>query len=412
MTRLAFRACLPAIAIVGSFVVGGAPTLADTASFVDLTAAAGYASNPFQRIPSRSSVFGRLSAFGVQQWRSEKGTTSISGYVEDTTYARDYGSKQIFNLNAHTSQAVSPTVTVFGDLSATGDFAGQLSNRLTYVPSSPPVTEPGNPLPPTSTNPDVFGLSGREYTLTAQGGASIRTSPKGTLSLSAGAERLIFTGLGSPSNYTIFYGSLGYAQQISERSTLGGTVYLQRQEFKGGDYANIVDPSLTFHSQLSETLTADAAVGVLFIDEHHSGVTHNSTSPSFSAGLCSTTTSSRFCGRFARDAQSALGTPIGNQTGEAAISTRLSADYYRKLSAASTIQASLSAVRYSATQALNEQRFHTDYISAVVGYDHKIGHRLAAGASVGIRKLSQPGPDPTTDLNGQVYLRYRLGDLL
>ena len=400
------------MAIAGSIFVGGSPTMADTASFVDLTAAAGYASNPFQRIPSRSSVFGRLSAFGVQQWRSEKGTTSISGYVEDTTYARDYGSKQIFNIDAHTSQAVSPTVTLFGDLSATGDFAGQLSNRLTYVPSQPPVTEPGNPLPPTSTNPDVFGLSGREYTLTAQGGASIRTSPKGTLSLSAGAERLIFTGPNSPSNYSIFYGSVGYARQISERSTLGGTVYLQRQEFKGGDHASIVDPTLTFHSQLSETLAADAAVGVLFINEHHLGVSHNSTSPSFSAGLCSSTTSSRICGRFARDAQSALGTPIGNQTGETAISTRLSADYYRKLSAASTIQASLSAVRYSSTQAFNNQKFHTDYLSAVVGYDHKIGHRLAAGVSVGVRKLSQPGPDPRTDLNGQVYLRYRIGDLL
>ena len=35
------------------------------------------------------------------------------------------------------TQSVSPTVTVYGDLGFSGDFAGQLSNRLFSVPSGP-----------------------------------------------------------------------------------------------------------------------------------------------------------------------------------------------------------------------------------------------------------------------------------
>ncbi len=403
---------MPAMVFAGTLFMGSGPAAADTRSFVDLSAGLGYSSNAFDQIPSRSSAFGRLSAFGLHSWRSERGTTSISGYVEDTSYFNNYGSKQIFSINAHTNQAVSPNVTIYGDLGASGDFAGQLSNRLIYVPSQPPVTEPGNPLPPPNANPDVFGLSGREYTVTGQVGASIRTSPRGTLSLSAGAERLIFTGANSPADYNVFYGSAGYARQVSEHTTLGGTVYLQRQDFSGGNYANIVNPTFTVHTQLSETLTADGALGVLLINQHHNGQSHSSATPSFSGALCSATTSSRICAHFERDAQSALGTPIGNQSGRSAVSTRLSADYYRRLSEQSTIQASLSAVRYSGTQSFNGEKFHTDYISAVAGYDRKIGHRLAAGVSAGVRKLYRPGPDPSIDLNGQVYLRYRLGDIL
>jgi hypothetical protein len=51
-------------------------------------------------------------------------------------------------------------------------------------------------------------------------------------------------------------------------------------------------------------------------------------------------------------------------------------------------------------------------ISAVAGYDRKIGARLAAGVSVGARKLYRDGADPKSDLNGNIYLRYRIGDIL
>lgn len=409
MSTLGFR--LRSMGLAGSVLILAAPAAADTTTIGDVTAALGYSSNPFDRLDGLSSGFGRLSAFGLHSWKSATGSTILSGYFENTSYLNQYGSKQIFYAKGHTVQQLSPKVTIFGDLGISGDFAGQLSNRVTNVPSQPPVTEPGNPLPPTSNNPDAFGLSGREYRFDGHVGTSIQTSARGAFSASAGAERITFSGLNKPPSYNTFTGSLGYTREVSERASLGGTVYLQRQDFQRSDYANIVNPTLTAHLLLSETLTANAGVGVLLIHEQNGGLGNDSTAMSFSGELCNETPGSRLCGRLARDAQSALGTPFGSQAGRAAITTTLGGSYYHRLGAKGTLQASLSAVRYSAAQSLNGEKFQTTYISAVVEYDRKLGRRFSTGVTVGGRKLFQDGADPDADLNGSAFLRYRLGSV-
>jgi hypothetical protein len=409
MTMPTLRFCLSSLALAGAAFALSTPAAAETTTFGDVTAGLGYSTNPFDQINAHSSGFGRLSVFGLHGWKSATGSTTLSAYGENTSYLRDYGSKQIFYLKGHTEQQLSPTASIFGDLNFSGDFAGQLSNRLTNVPSQPPVIEPGNPLPPTDNSPDVFGLSGREYHLDGHVGTLIQTSTRGTLSGSIGAERLMFSGENSPPGYNIYTGSLGYSHQVSERTGLGGTVYVQRQDFQGGDYANIANPTLTAHILLSETLTASAGGGVLLIHNHVAGSDDNSTALSFSGELCSSAPNSRVCGRIARDAQSALGAAVGNQTGRAALTTTLSGNYFRQLSANETLQASLSAVRYSSTEAVAGEKFRTTYVSAVVQYDRKLGRRFSTGVSVGSRKLLRDGTDPDADLNGYVYLRYRLG---
>jgi hypothetical protein len=400
---------LPALALATTSLALAVPAFADTTDSIDLQAGAGYSSNPGLRLNGQSAAFGRISAFALHGWHSERGSTSVSAYIENTTYLKTYGSKQLFDLKAHTNQAVSQTVTVFADLGFTGDFAGQLSNRLT---GPPPPPEPGNPFPPTTNNPDLFGLSGRQYRITGQGGASIRVSPKDTASLSAGAEHLWFTGRSSPPSYNVYYGSAAYDHELSERTSVGGALYLQRQDFAGSDYANVINPVLTLHTNLAQSITASASVGIMNIADHHAGETTHSTTASYAGSLCDTTEHSRFCGRIARNAQSALGAGVGNVSGEPAVSTVASVDYFRRLTADSSVQASISGVRYSSAATVDGNRFRTTYISAVGGYDRKVGKRLSAGVNVGLRKVYQAGPDPDADLNGSVYLRYHIGDLL
>lgn len=400
-------------AIAGACLINGQAGLAKTTDYIDLEAGLGISSNPLLRLDSQSSAFGRISAYGVHSWESERGTTTLTGYLENTTYLKDYGSKQIFDLGAHTSQKVSPTVTVFGDLGFTGDFAGQLSNRLISVPSGPVVPEPGNPLPPTTTNPDFFGFAGREYRVNGSLGASIRSGTRGTISLSAGAQRSWFTGgSNSDADYNSYFASAGYSQQISERTSAGASVNVQRQDFRHGDWANIVNPVFTVNTQLSETITAQGAVGILAIQQHSDGRSDHSVTPSFSGSLCSNGQVSRWCAHVSRDAQSALSARVANGSGEAAVTTTASVDYYRRLTANDTLQASLSGTRYSTPGSLNGNNFSTTYVSAVVGYDRKVGRRIYAGVQGGVRKLFQDGPDPKMDFNASVYLRYRLGDLL
>jgi hypothetical protein len=163
-------------------VVGGSGAEAKTTNFIDFEAGLGYASNPGLQFNSQSSLFGRISARGVHSWSSERSSTTLSAYLENSTYFKNYGSKQIFDLEGNTSYSVSPNVSVYGSLGFQGDFAGQLSNRLLPLPTQPVVIDPLNPLPLPSTTPDLFGISGRQYRLSGQVGASIRANARGTIS--------------------------------------------------------------------------------------------------------------------------------------------------------------------------------------------------------------------------------------
>lgn len=385
-----------------------------TANYVDLIGSLGYSSSPGFG-SGESSAFARVSAYGVHSWTTERGFTSLTGFVENTTYFNHFGSRQLFDLGAHTRQEVSEKVTIYGDLGFTGDFDGQLSNRLPTVPSQPPITEPGNPLPPPSTSPDVFAFTGRNYRLFGDLGATIRTFERGTLSLTLGAQRSWFPGSSNVDNYNTYHGSIGWSTQVSERTSVGATVYLQHQDYSQGGWANVVNPVATVHTQLSESLTADGSIGVLVIEQRSFGSTDHRVSPSFSGSLCSTTTVSGFCVRVQRDANSALSSRIANFGTNATINTTGTVDYYRHLGPYDTIQASLTATHYDSaspsSSSPNGNNFTTTYLSAVLGYDHRIGHRLAIGVSGGARKLYQTGPDPKLDLNANVYLRYRLGDV-
>lgn len=411
MIQSRLRQHLRATAIAGALVATSGGAAASTTDYLDLEAGLGVSSNPFLSIPSRSTAFGRISATGVHQWKSERGTTTLRGYLENSTYFRSYGSRQIFDVGADTAQKVSPTVTVFGGLDFSGDFAGQLSNRLISVPSQPPVIDPTNPLPPVTNTPDTFGLSGRQYRLSGNVGASIRSGLRGSISLSAGAQRAWFTGA-PDADYNSYFASAGYSRQFSERTSGGVSLAFTHQDYRHGDWANIINPALTVTTQLSENVSASAAVGVLAIHEKINGNSENHATPSFSGSICQTGTISRLCGHVSRDAQSALSARVANGSGAAAVTTNAGVDYYRRLSEASTLQASLTGTRYEAPGSLNGERFRTTYISGVLGYDRKIGNRIYAGVTAGARKLFQVGPDPKLDLNANVYLRYRLGDLL
>ena len=405
------RRRLRAAWLAGALLVVPAAANAAATTFVDLEAGAGFSTNPFLQFNSKSAAFGRISASGQHSWSTERSTTTLRGYVEDTTYLRDYGSKQLFDVGAHHLFKASPTLTLSGDVDFTGDFAGQLSNRLYYVPNQPVVPVPGDPLPPTISNPDLFGLNTRQYRLSGRLGAAIQAGARGSLSLSAGAQRTWFTGGLSDLNYSSFDASIGYSQQISERTNVGGSLSYQHQQYVHG-HSDVINPALTAHTQLAEDMTADASIGALIIRQDSFGVSDTSVSPSFSGSLCKLSTNTSFCASVARTAQSALNSRIANGSGRASVNTTGSLTYFRKLTAKDTLQAALSATRYSSSGFNNGGRLSTTYVSGVVGYDRKIGDRLATGVSGGVRKLFQVGPDPDLDLNASVYLRYRLGDLL
>ena len=110
------------------------------ATYLDLTGSLGYSTNPLLRtVNSDGSLYGRASARGVHMWNGELSSTSLSAFVEGTTYFNDYGVKSIFSVSGDHQRQVSERVGLFGSAGASGDLAGQLSNRFLYVPPLPEV---------------------------------------------------------------------------------------------------------------------------------------------------------------------------------------------------------------------------------------------------------------------------------
>jgi len=382
---------------------GGGSDNGRTTTYAEATVSGGYSSNPSLQSTTRSSAFGRASLTGYRVWNGDRGKTTLSGYVENTTYVRGrYGSKQIFRVFGRTDRALSEKVRVFGTVSANGDIAGQLSNRF-----SGPV---GDPSP--GFNPEVINLTGRQYLVRGQAGASITTSPLSSVSLSAGVSHAFFTGGNKTADYTTYQGTVGYGHQLSERSSLGANVSLQRQQFRGSDYSDVVNVAGTFSTKFAEDISAGGSVGILAIYVHREGLSDHSYSPSFSASICKAGERTQYCANLSRSARAPLAIKGLETSRSASITTDFGLSYNREFGQRDTFRANLTGTSSSRVTVANEAKFRTTYVTGLMSYDRRIGNRLYAGISVGARRLFQTGPDPKTDYNGNFYLRYRLGDLI
>ena len=374
------------------------------ATYLDLTGNLGYSTNPMLRTAdSEGSLYGRASARGVHMWNGELSSTSLSAFVEGTTYFNDYGIKSIFSVSGDHQREVSERIRVFGSAGVSGDLAGQLSNRFLYVPPLPEVPVEGAPPPVTVDDPDIFSFSGRQYRIYAQGGAAIRMSARGSLSLSGGAQRIFYTDEFFD-DYTTVFGNGAYNHSLSDRTTVGFNVGIRRTDYdNSSDSSTIINPGISVHTRLSEYWDVSGGVGVSFSNVERNGSNSNSASLSFNGSLCNTTENDRFCGRVSR---------YSNSTSRSALvtTTSLGVDWFRKLDAAQTIQLSASVVRYVADEELDEN-FRTNHFRLAGSYSRVISGRLSTGADVGVRALRRDGPDPDTDISGSLFVRYRLGDL-
>ncbi len=395
---------LPRIAAVVAVAAWSAPGVAQSSSFIDLTAGVGYSTNPFLSFSDdNDSAFGRLAARGHHGWRGERSATSLSAMVENTTYLNDHGSKQIFALNADTQHQASENVTVFGGVGFSGDIAGQLSNRFLFVPPEPEVPDPNLPPPPTVEDPDLFAFSGRQYRLDARGGAAIGVSERSSVTISGGGNRVWFADEFFD-DYTTVFASGAYNTQFSERTTAGASVSVSRTEFENSDDSTtIVNPLATIRTQLSEDWDATASAGLTFADSRNDGQDDTSIDLSVNGTLCRTSQTERLCGRVSRYAQtSALANLV--------TTTSAGVDWYKKLDDAQTLQLSASVAQHSGED-ITDDRFRTRHLRATASYSRLISDRFSVGTDLGFRSLNGTGPDPKADFSGSLFLRYRIGDL-
>jgi len=192
---------------------------------------------------------------------------------------------------------------------------------------------------------------------------------------------------------------------LSARTTVGARVVAQDTEYDGPASFRMITPQLTGRTVLAERITLDGAIGVSFARIDNGLTTRHSTGLSASAELCGQGESNSFCAHFAADEQAAT-------TAGPARSLGAGVDYTQRLDADQTIQFSLGATHYSApTSVVTGRTFSSStFYHAVGSYSRRLATRLFGGVNLAARKLTQNGPDPKTDLNGSLFIRYRFGD--
>ena len=378
-------------------------------NYLDLEAGAGYSTNPsLSLVNNGGSAFGRISVHGVHSRVSARTTTLLSAYAEDVTYTNHRGSQQSINLYAHHDAAVTEHARLFADVSATYQEGGQLYTRVLGLPVIPPVTPGGTIVPPILVPPtsDFLSVTGREYSLSGHGGGTFALGAQDSMTLSSGIDHVIFRSGGERTSYTTIPVSLAYDHQLSARSTVGARVVAQDTEYDGPASFRMITPQLTGRTVLAERITLDGAIGVSFATIDNGVVTRHSTGLSASADLCGQGETSSFCAHVAADEQAAT-------TAGPARSLNGGVDYTQRLDADQTVQFSLGATHYSApTSVITGRTFSSsNFYHAAASYSRRFATRLFGGVNLAVRKLTQNGPDPKTDLNGSLFIRYRFGDV-
>ena len=231
-------------------------------------------------------------------------------------------------------------------------------------------------------------------------------SPRDDLNMRSGLEYVDFRTGGVDTSYTTIPVTLGYDRKLSARTTLGVSVSAQRTDYKGPGHFEVVSPEVTAHVQLSEQLSFSGAVGASFASIDDGVSTRHTTGLTANANLCSATEHGSFCGHASiNQATATIAGPAKSQS--------VGVDYSRRLDADQTIDFSLSANHYSTPNSfITGQAFtHATYLRAAGDYSRRFGGRWFGGVNVAVRKVTEPGPDPNTDLSGSLFIRYRFGDV-
>jgi len=378
-------------------------------TYVDLEGGAGYSSNPNLSIAnSQGSVYGRASIHAVHTRISARSTTLLSAYVDNVSYTNSHGSQQSVSLFGRNDTAVSEHARLFIDGSASYQEGGQLDTRVLGIPQLPPSTPGGTVFPPILIPPtgDFLSVTGREYSAAGHGGASFALGPHDSLSLSSGVEHTVFHSGLARTSFTRIPASLAYDRQLSARSTIGARVTAENTDYDGPFSFRSITPQLTARTLLAQRVTLDGAIGVSFARVDDGLTIRHSTGLSAQANLCGQGETNFFCARFSADEQTAT-------TAGPARSISGGIDYSQRLDANQSISFSLGLAHYSTpiSVVIGQIFSSSTYYHAAASYSRRFGTRLFGGVNLAARRVTQNGPDPKTDLNASLFIRYRFGDV-
>lgn len=379
------RAGFAALALAAA----GSPALAGPAKLtVETQVRLGYDINPFLSTGTDlASPYAEVSVNPRLTKADAKGQIILDGHYDRTEYFKHYGGSDEYGAELSGQRRVTPKLSVYGSLSYDSEVIGQGDDQIAGQP-------------PAGIDVNLIGLRRRADTYAASGGWEYQASSKDTITANAGYSETRYDGGPAGSDTNNIGGSLGWKHAINSRSKVGlrGSVYRIDYDMPGLSTL-IMQPTVTFSTQLTSTWKLDLSLGVSFSNLIIPGPGNDRTTRGLAASLdlCHTGARDYFCAFLDRSV-SASG--IGGTVER----TQVSVSYRRSLS-------ERAGFTWNGSYARSSSQLNTvgtrQYVSGRAGLDWKLSPIVTLGAE-GLYRDVYGGPPVKADLGGSLYATVRL----
>jgi hypothetical protein len=367
---------------------------------LDATAGAGYSSNPFLTVgDDPGSAFVEVGVTPSYQLIDEVSSTVAEAYFRRSEYLQEYDASEGYGASVRTLYKLSERTDVRARAAFDSSVLGERGS-LVVVPVLP--LDPNEPPSPLDPDLRLFGLGQRQNQLSVEAGVDYRLSEADLITADAGLRRVEYEGRGL-FDYRSANASIGYSRALTERLQVGGRLAAQWIDYDvRGSSSSVYQPQVTVAARLSPLWDLTASAGILVVQTREPGFSDSSVGLSANLRGCRKTERSNLCLSAQRDAA-----PSG--LGEVLRRTGASADYSYKLDDVSTIRAraDLSTTKGARRDDLGRITF----ANASTSYEREISRRLTGGVSLGYRDIYGSRSGQSADLNGQLFIRARLGSI-
>lgn len=392
--RLSNPARIALVGMVATAVSTTAHAESVTAARIDLSAGAGYSTNPFlSELGNSDSAFLEAAIRPNLSLIDDRGRSELGAYYSRSEYLRN-GIKpsESYGGTARSNRKLSEKVDVRALLGYDSSIVGSADAEGNFDPSLPQFPDIG-----------LIGRQQRREMFNASVGATLRPNARESWTVDFDGSKVRYPGeTFFNANYKSYGGRLGYSRAISETTSIGATVgYTQVDYDSAGQDSRIISPQLTYSTRFAGGWSVSAALGVSFTQRQLIGRNDNSAALSGSLQGCRETERSNLCVGGSR-ATSATG------IGGARTQTDLYATYSYRLSPRSTISSRISySINGNDGLLLPGNR---EYLSANADFSHQLSERLRLTASAGYRDAYGRSISPDADIRGSVGMAYTLGD--
>jgi hypothetical protein len=364
------RAAIAIAIVAGGF--AAAPALAQKVkASIQATARLEYDNNPFLlggSDVSSGSVSGGLTP--KLSYTGEKDVVELTGYYDRTKYFRRYDDTDAYGGGLEARHRFAPGTEIYGGLRYDSSIIGANNDNAVTTPGTPPVDD---------TDVNLIGTRARSETYSASGGFNARLSSRDDISARGGITAVRYPGRPAGSDSTNYGGTLGYNHAISEKTRIGisGTAYYIDYDTPGL-HTMVMQPSVTFSSQLSPSWNVEGSLGVSFSTLSAPGIPDShDTSWAGTLDLCHKGQRNNLCLSFARSV-SASG--FGGTTNR----TSAGLTFDQRLTERLNLTASGTYVRSESQQTTLGTR---EYVGGSVGLNYRLLRNLKIGAEARYRDL-------------------------